>query len=42
MLLNPDNAEIVRRFVEQSQHCELATLPQFQEVFAESMRFATL
>ena len=38
MLLNPDNAEIVRRIVQQSQHCELASLPQFQEVFAESMR----
>ena len=37
MLLNPDNARVVRRLVEQSQHCELATLPQFQEVFAESM-----
>jgi uncharacterized 2Fe-2S/4Fe-4S cluster protein (DUF4445 family) len=39
MLLNPDNAKIVRRFVQQSHHCELAALPQFQKVFAESMRF---
>ena len=39
MLLNPDNAKIVRRFVQQSHHCELATLPQFQNVFAESMQW---
>jgi len=39
VLLNPDNAEIARRLVEQSQHCELAALPQFQHVFAESMRW---
>ena len=39
MLLKPDNAEVVRQLIEQSQHCELANLPQFQEVFAESMRW---
>jgi len=39
MLLNPDRSKAVRRIVEQSQHCELAELPKFQEVFAESMRF---
>ena len=39
MLLNPDSDEIVRQIVQQSHHCELASLPQFQEVFAESMRF---
>ena len=39
MLLTPDNAEVVRRIVQQSHHCELATLPQFQDVFAESMRW---
>jgi uncharacterized 2Fe-2S/4Fe-4S cluster protein (DUF4445 family) len=38
MLLEPGNAEIVCRFIQQSQHCELAALPQFQQVFAESMR----
>ena len=38
MLLNPDSNEIVRRIVSQSHHCELASLPQFQQVFAESMR----
>ena len=39
MLLNPENAAVVRRFVQQSHHYELATLPQFQEVFAKSMRW---
>ena len=38
MLLNPDSNEIVRRIVEQSHHCELASLPQFQEVFAGAMQ----
>ena len=38
MLLNPDSNEIVRRMVQQSRHCELASLPQFQEVFAESIQ----
>ena len=38
MLLNPDNDKIVRRIVQQSYHCELASLPQFQKVFAESMQ----
>ena len=38
MLLNPDNDKIVRRIVQQSHHCELASLPQFQKIFAESMR----
>ena len=37
MLLNPDNDEIVRRIVQKSHHCDLASLPRFQEVFAESM-----
>jgi uncharacterized 2Fe-2S/4Fe-4S cluster protein (DUF4445 family) len=39
MLLNSDNAKAVRRIIGQSHHCELAALPQFQEVFAESMRW---
>ena len=39
VLLNPDRSKIVRRIVEQSHHCELAELPKFQEVFAESMWF---
>jgi len=39
VLLNPGSDEIVRRIVQQSRHCELATLPQFQQVFTESMRF---
>jgi len=38
MLLNSDSNETVRRFIAQSHHCELASLPQFQQVFAESMR----
>ena len=38
VLLNPENGEVVRRIVQQSHHCELAMLPKFQEVFAESMR----
>ena len=38
MLLNPDNAEVISRFIRQSHHCELATLPQFQQIFAESIR----
>jgi len=38
MLLNPDSNEIVRRIVEQSHHCELASLPQFQEIFAGAMQ----
>ena len=38
MLLNPDNNEIVRRIIQQSHHCELASLPQFQEIFAQSMQ----
>ena len=37
VLLNPDNVQIARRLVQQSHHCELAMLPQFQKVFAESM-----
>jgi len=39
MLLNPDHAEIVSRLVRQSHHCDLAALPRFQQVFAESMRW---
>jgi uncharacterized 2Fe-2S/4Fe-4S cluster protein (DUF4445 family) len=39
MLLNSDNDEIVRRIVGQSHHCELASLPQFQEIFAQSMQW---
>jgi uncharacterized 2Fe-2S/4Fe-4S cluster protein (DUF4445 family) len=42
ILLNPDNAKVVRRIVEQSQHCELAMLPQFQKVFAESMQWESM
>lgn len=38
VLLNPDNAEAAHRIVRQSHHCELAMLPQFQKVFAESMQ----
>jgi uncharacterized 2Fe-2S/4Fe-4S cluster protein (DUF4445 family) len=40
MLLNPDNAEVICRIVQQSHHCDLSSLPQFQEVFADSMRWA--
>jgi uncharacterized 2Fe-2S/4Fe-4S cluster protein (DUF4445 family) len=40
MLRYPDNDAVVRRIVEQSEHCELAELPQFQQVFAASMQFA--
>jgi uncharacterized 2Fe-2S/4Fe-4S cluster protein (DUF4445 family) len=39
VLLDPDNAELAHRLVQKSQHCELAMLPQFQTVFAESMRW---
>ena len=39
VLLHPDSAEAVRRLVRQSHHCELATLPRFQKVYGESMRF---
>ena len=39
MLLNPGNDKIVSRIVQQSHHCELASLPHFQKVFAESMRW---
>ena len=38
VLLNPENSEIVHRITQQSHHYELATLPKFQEAFAESMR----
>ena len=38
VLLNPDNREAADRIVRQSEHCELAAHPQFQEVFAKSMR----
>ena len=38
ILLNSESNETVRQIIGQSHHCELATLPQFQEVFAESMR----
>jgi uncharacterized 2Fe-2S/4Fe-4S cluster protein (DUF4445 family) len=38
VLLNPKNSEVAHRLVQQSHHCELASLPQFQEIFAESMR----
>ena len=39
MLLDPDCTNIVPQLVERSQHCELASLPRFQEVFAESLRW---
>jgi len=38
VLCDPDNANIAHRIVRQSHHCELAMLPQFQKVFAESMQ----
>ena len=39
MLFDPDSSDITCRLVKQSQHCELASLPRFQEVFAESLRW---
>jgi uncharacterized 2Fe-2S/4Fe-4S cluster protein (DUF4445 family) len=39
VLLNPDNVHTARQLVQQSHHCELAMLPQFQKVFAESMHW---
>ena len=38
VLLNPENSDAARQLVQQSYHCELATLPQFREIFAESMQ----
>ena len=38
VLLNPDNREAACRIVQHSEHCELATHSQFQEIFAKSMR----
>jgi uncharacterized 2Fe-2S/4Fe-4S cluster protein (DUF4445 family) len=40
VLLDPDNAKVAHRIVGQSHHCELAMLPQFQTIFAESMQLA--
>lgn len=39
MLLNPENKNVVHRIIQQSHHCELAMLPQFQQVFAESLHW---
>ncbi|MDR0520448.1 MAG: ASKHA domain-containing protein [Planctomycetaceae bacterium] len=39
MLRDPSQAEVVRRFVQQSQHFDLASFPEFHTAFAESMRF---
>ena len=40
VLLDPTNSKIAHQIVDRSQHGELAELPQFQQVFAESMQFA--
>jgi len=37
VLLDSDNTQAAYQIVRQSHHCELAMLPQFQKVFAESM-----
>jgi uncharacterized 2Fe-2S/4Fe-4S cluster protein (DUF4445 family) len=39
MLLNPNHKQTVQHIIQQSHHYELASLPQFQEVFAASMRW---
>jgi uncharacterized 2Fe-2S/4Fe-4S cluster protein (DUF4445 family) len=37
LLLNPGLAATVDQIVDRSRHVELAMLPQFQQVFAQSM-----
>ena len=39
VLLSPDSDKITHQIIQQSHHRDLASLPQFQEVFAKAMRF---